>query len=49
MYREITNELLLNKINELYENRDHYIDNMKKSEQGNACKQIIELIKETAK
>lgn len=46
---EITNELLLNKINELYENRDHYIDNMKKSEQGNACKQIIELIKETAK
>jgi len=41
---ELTNEVLFNAINSLYENRETYIDAMKKSNQQNCIDTIIELI-----
>ena len=41
---ELTDEILLNAINSLYENRETYIDTMKKSNQQNSIDTIIELI-----
>ena len=41
---ELTNEVLLGAINSLYENRETYIDAMKKSDQQNSIDTIIDLI-----
>ena len=41
---EITNEILLGAINNLYDNRETYIDAMKRSEQQNSIDTIIDLI-----
>jgi len=41
---ELTNEVLFNAINSLYENRETYIDAMKKSNQQNSIDTIIDLI-----
>ena len=41
---ELTNEVLLNAVNSLYENRETYIDAMKKSSQQNSIDTIIDLI-----
>ncbi len=41
---EITNELLLSSINHLYENREFYVETMKKSSQQNSIDTIIDLI-----
>lgn len=41
---ELTNEILLGAINNLYENRETYIDTMKKSNQQNSIDTIIDLI-----
>lgn len=46
---DITDELLLSKVNELYENKNKYIDAMKNSEQGNAIKTIFSIIEEVSK
>lgn len=45
---ELTNEILLNAINSLYENRETYIDTMKKSNQQNSIDTIIDLIESLA-
>ena len=45
---EITNEILLGAINNLYENRETYIDAMKKSDQQNSIDTIIDLIESLA-
>jgi len=45
---ELTNEILLNAINSLYENRETYIDTMKKSDQQNSIDTIIDLIESVA-
>lgn len=45
----LTDELLLKSINDLYENRDRYISAMKESEQKEAVEVIINLIKEVSK
>ncbi|MBE6064870.1 undecaprenyldiphospho-muramoylpentapeptide beta-N-acetylglucosaminyltransferase [Clostridium cochlearium] len=41
---EITNEIFLKKLNYLYENREKYINNMKKSSFKNGIDNIVELI-----
>ncbi len=41
---EITNEVLLSAINHLYENRESYVETMKKSSQQNSIDTIIDLI-----
>ncbi len=41
---ELTNEILFNAINSLYDNRETYIDAMKKSSQQNSIDTIIDLI-----
>lgn len=41
---ELTCDLLLEKLNEVYKNREKYIENMKKSSQGNSIDIIINLI-----
>ncbi|MGN1266311.1 MAG: undecaprenyldiphospho-muramoylpentapeptide beta-N-acetylglucosaminyltransferase [Dorea sp.] len=41
---ELTNEVLLNAINHLYENRESYVETMKKSSQQNSIDTIIDLI-----
>lgn len=46
---ELSKETLFEKLNELYQNRVHYIENMKKSNAQNGVEQIIELIEEYAK
>lgn len=46
---EITTELLISKINELYENRKSYITKMSESTQQDAIKIIADLIDEAAK
>jgi UDP-N-acetylglucosamine--N-acetylmuramyl-(pentapeptide) pyrophosphoryl-undecaprenol N-acetylglucosamine transferase len=43
---ELTDDLLLKKIDELYENRDRYIQAMNDSIQNNAIEKIISLIKD---
>ena len=43
---ELTDELLLKMVDELYENRDRYIDAMSASNQNNAIKTITSLIKD---
>jgi len=45
---ELTNEILLNAINSLYENRETYIDTMKRSDQQNSIDTIIDLIESVA-
>ena len=45
---EITNEILLGAIRNLYENRESYIDAMKKSNQQNSIDTIIDLIESLA-
>ena len=45
---ELTNEILLGAINNLYENRETYIDTMKKSNQQNSIDTIIDLIESLA-
>ena len=45
---EITNEILLGAIKNLYENRESYIDAMKKSDQQNSIDTIIDLIESLA-
>ena len=45
---ERTNEILLGAINNLYENRETYIDTMKKSNQQNSIDTIIDLIESLA-
>jgi len=45
---EITNEILLGAIRNLYENRESYIDAMKKSDQQNSIDTIIDLIESLA-
>ena len=45
---ELTNEVLLSAINSLYENRETYIDAMKKSDQQNSIDTIIDLIESVA-
>jgi UDP-N-acetylglucosamine--N-acetylmuramyl-(pentapeptide) pyrophosphoryl-undecaprenol N-acetylglucosamine transferase len=44
---EITQDLLLEKINELYENRKKYVATMKKSNQNQAVEKIVEIIEES--
>ncbi len=46
---EITNEVLLNAINNLYENRESYIKTMENSPQKDAINTIIDLIQEVEK
>ncbi len=46
---EITNEVLLETVNNLYDNRDIYIENMKNSPQQDAIDTIIDLIQEVEK
>ncbi len=46
---EITNEVLLDTINRLHENRETYIETMKNSPQQNAIDTIIDLIQEVEK
>ncbi len=45
---DITDDVLLSKINELYENRESYIDTMKHSNQQNSIDTIIDLIESVA-
>ena len=46
---EITNETLLAAINRLYENREVYIETMKRSSQQNSIDTIIDLIESVAR
>lgn len=46
---DLTDDMLFNTINDLYENRQKYIDKMSESKQSNAIPVIMELIKEYAK
>lgn len=45
---ELTDELLLSSVRDLYENKDKYIDAMKNSEQKDAVKTVFELINDVA-
>ena len=46
---DITEKTLLDAVNELYDNRDKYIEAMEKSQQGDSIKLIMDLIKENSK
>ena len=46
---DLTPEVLLNAVNELYENRHTYINNMAKSKESNAIPIIMELIENSSK
>ncbi|MCR5623651.1 MAG: undecaprenyldiphospho-muramoylpentapeptide beta-N-acetylglucosaminyltransferase [Lachnospiraceae bacterium] len=46
---EMTNDLLLSKINELYKNKDKYIDVMNKSRQSDSTEKIMSLINSACK
>ena len=41
---ELTDDVLLSAINHLYENRESYVDTMKRSSQQNSIDTIIDLI-----
>nr|MCR5586539.1 UDP-N-acetylglucosamine--N-acetylmuramyl-(pentapeptide) pyrophosphoryl-undecaprenol N-acetylglucosamine transferase [Lachnospiraceae bacterium] len=47
--QDMTDEILLTKINELYECREDYIDKMKDSRMNNSTEKIMSLIKATVK
>lgn len=47
--KDLTKETLISEINDLYENKDTYIENMKSSSQSNAVSIILGLIEEVVK
>ena len=49
MEEDVNDASLLEAINEVYENRESYIDNMKKAHETDSITKIVELIEEVAK